>query len=106
MAVHFETGEPIPVELFDKLLKAKTYRAASMMLRQLHFAFTDLHLHHPDFYTPGASPFDVQKAVSEKTDVMPLLPYDRFLCSFQHIFSGGYAAGYFSYKYVHFFRVG
>ena len=80
-----------------------------MMLRQLHFSFVDLEL-HSHFHSPASpegakvSPpktvFDVDLEVSKKFDVLPLLPYDRFLCSFAHIFAGGYAAGYFSYKWA------
>ena len=97
---HVETGEPIPRELFDKLDAARTYRAASDMLRQLYFAFTDLELYHR--YEPGGdeSPFDLQRRIAARTTVMSPLPEDRFLCSFGHIFAGGYAAGYYSYKWA------
>jgi oligopeptidase A len=97
---HVDSGEPLPDALFEKLRAARTYRAASAMLRQLHFAFTDLELHHG--YTPGGAetPFDVQRAVAQRTTILPPLPEDRFLCSFSHIFAGGYAAGYYSYKWA------
>ena len=97
---HVETGEPIPKQLFDKLDAARTYRAASDMLRQLYFAFTDLELYHR--YEPGGdeSPFDLQRRIAARTTVMSPLPEDRFLCSFGHIFAGGYAAGYYSYKWA------
>jgi oligopeptidase A len=70
------------------------------MLRQLLFGRTDMHLHH--HYDSGSSEsvFDVQRAISETTSVLPQLPENRSLCSFQHIFSGGYAAGYYSYKWA------
>merc|ERR1719203_27450 len=101
MAVHFETGEPIPKELFDKVRGARTYRAASQMLRQLHFSLVDLKLHSEyDPATTEKSIFDVDREVSELTNVMARHPSDRFLCSFQHIFAGGYAAGYYSYKWA------
>ena len=67
------------------------------MLRQLYFALTDLELHLPD---REGTAFDVQRRVSERTTVLPPLPEDRFLCSFGHIFAGGYAAGYYSYKWA------
>jgi oligopeptidase A len=97
---HVETGEALPSELFQKLEAARTYRAASDMLRQLYFAFTDLELHHR--YEPGGdeTASDVQRRIAERTTVMPPLPEDRFLCSFGHIFAGGYAAGYYSYKWA------
>ena len=70
------------------------------MLRQCHFALTDLTLHTS--YKPGGEEtvFDVEKRVAEKTTVLPPLAEDRFLCGFSHIFAGGYSAGYFSYKWA------
>ncbi len=97
---HVDTGAPLPDELFEKLRAARTFRAGSDMLRQLYFAFTDLELHHRWRPDAAESPFDVQRRVAERTTVMPPLPEDRFLCSFSHIFAGGYAAGYYSYKWA------
>jgi len=97
---HVDSGEPLPDALFAKIDAARTYRAGSDMLRQLYFAFTDLALH--DGFVPGAgeSAFDVQRREAARTTVTPPLPEDRFLCSFSHIFAGGYAAGYYSYKWA------
>jgi len=97
---HVETGAPLPDELFRKIAAARTFRAGSDMLRQLYFALTDLALHHG--YEPGggASPFDVQRRIAQKTTTIPPIPEDRFLCGFTHIFGGGYAAGYYSYKWA------
>ncbi|MFG0294896.1 MAG: M3 family metallopeptidase, partial [Maioricimonas sp. JB045] len=100
MTKHFETGEPLPDELFEKIVAARTYRAGSLMLRQLTFGMTDMQLHTVFDPDGDESVFDVQKRVMEKTSVLPMLPEDRFLCSFQHIFAGGYAAGYYSYKWA------
>ncbi|MFI5317136.1 MAG: M3 family metallopeptidase, partial [Myxococcota bacterium] len=99
-ARHFQTGAPLPDELFAKLCAARTYRAGSDMLRQLFFSLLDLELH--DGYEPeGAlTPFDVQQRVALRASVLAPLPEDRFLCSFGHIFAGGYAAGYYSYKWA------
>ncbi len=97
---HYQTGEPLPDELFDKLTAARNFRAASMMLRQLHFGMTDIYLHHQFDPSSTESPFDVQRRMAEKTAVLPPLPEDRMLCAFSHIFSGGYAAGYYSYKWA------
>ncbi len=96
---HVTTGEPLPDELFDKLTAARTYRAGSDMLRQLTFALTDLQLHH-GFDPASDSPFEVHRLVASRTAVLPPLPEDKFLCSFSHIFAGGYAAGYYSYKWA------
>lgn len=100
MTEHYETGEPLPDELFEKLVKAKTYRSASAMLRQLYFAMTDLQLH--SVYNPktDGTPFEYMQTVGKRTNVLPSLPEDRFLCCFSHIFAGGYASAYYSYKWA------
>jgi len=105
MARHHATGEPIPSELVRKIRAAKNYRAASNMLRQLKFGLTDLALHEqppPGSDAPGApaNVWETDVAVSLRTSVVPPLKEDRFLCGFSHIFAGGYAAGYFSYKWA------
>ncbi len=97
---HVDTGEPLPDALFEKLCKARTFRAGSAMLRQLYFAFTDLELHHRVDPQRGETAFDVQRRIAERTTVIPPLAEDRSLCSFGHIFAGGYAAGYYSYKWA------
>ncbi|HRR33788.1 MAG TPA: M3 family metallopeptidase [Kiritimatiellia bacterium] len=96
---HVETGEPLPDALFDKLVAAKNYRAATAMCRQLFFAATDMDLHarYPRPEWPDADTVKRQNAAIYLPT--PLLPEDRFLCSFTHIFGGGYAAGYYSYKW-------
>mmetsp|Transcript_46905 Transcript_46905/g.77620 ORF Transcript_46905/g.77620 Transcript_46905/m.77620 type:complete len:737 (+) Transcript_46905:31-2241(+) len=101
LARHYETGEPLPRELFDKLCEQKTYQAGSMMLRQLYFGALDIELHHR--YDPNdanTSPFDVQHRIAKDFSIIPPLDDDRFLCSFGHIFAGGYSAGYYSYKWA------
>ncbi|MEX0715739.1 MAG: M3 family metallopeptidase [Planctomycetaceae bacterium] len=121
LAAHYETGEPLPEELFEKICRARTYRSGTQMLRQLRLGMTDLELHHrfdatgngerggvsPPVRTEKPGPttaeeriLEVQRKIGEKTSVMPPLPEDRSLCAFQHIFSGGYAAGYYSYKWA------
>jgi oligopeptidase A len=100
MTRHYQTGEPLPEELYQKICAARNYRAASQMLRQLLFGMTDIELHTTFDPDGKESAFDLQRRISEQTAVLPLLPEDRFLCSFQHIFSGGYAAGYYSYKWA------
>ena len=100
LSAHYQTGEPLPDELFNKLTAARNFRAASVMLRQLLFGMTDIYLHHQFDPSSNESAFDVQRRMAEKTSVMPPLPEDRMLCAFSHIFSGGYAAGYYSYKWA------
>jgi oligopeptidase A len=97
LARHFETGEPLPQALFDKIVAARNYRAGSMTLRQVYFATLDLALHSGPL---GESVLDIQRRVAAGNTVVPPLEEDRFLCSFSHIFAGGYAAGYYSYKWA------
>ena len=97
---HFETGAPLPEATFRKIEAARTFRAGSDMLRQLYFALTDLALHSEYAPDGAASPFDVQQRIAKRTTTIPPLPEDRFLCGFTHIFGGGYAAGYYSYKWA------
>lgn len=100
MAKHYETGEPLPEEYYQKLLAARNYMSGSGMLRQIHFSLVDLELHHR--YQPGGAetPKDVRDRLAKTTTILPPLPEDSFLCSFGHIFAGGYAAGYYSYKWA------
>lgn len=100
MTRHWQTGEPLPEELFQKLCQARTFLAGLQMLRQLNFGMTDMALH--GIYDPagGQTAFEVHQEISRETSLIPPLPEDRFLCSFQHIFAGGYSAGYYSYKWA------
>ena len=100
MAKHYQTGESLPEEYYQKLLAARNYRSGSMMLRQLHFSFLDLELHA--HYDPDReeTPAQVRDRVAKTTTVVPPLPEDAFLCGFGHIFAGAYAAGYYSYKWA------
>ncbi|MEE3328176.1 MAG: M3 family metallopeptidase [Myxococcota bacterium] len=97
---HVETGDSIPDALADKLRAARTYRAGSDMLRQIYFARTDLELHEKPVQPDAGDAFAIQRRVARETTVIPPLEEDRFLCSFGHIFAGGYAAGYYSYKWA------
>jgi oligopeptidase A len=100
MTAHYETGAPLPRELFDRLCAARTFRAGSNFLRQLMLGLTDMEL-HSEFDPDGPeSIFDVQRRVMERTSVLPMFEQDRFLCGFTHVFAGGYAAGYYSYKWA------
>jgi len=100
MAVHYETGAPIPPELWAKVKAAKNFRAASTMLRQLQFAVTDLTLHSSFDPAGPLSIHDVYRTVAQRYQVKGPQDFDRFLCGFSHIFAGGYSAGYFSYKWA------
>ncbi len=100
LSKHIETGKELPDDLFEKILAAKNFQAASHMLRQLRFAMTDLAL-HAEFNATGREAVNqLAVSIAARTAVLPLHPKDQSLCSFTHIFSGGYAAGYFSYKWA------
>lgn len=100
MAKHYETGEPLPEHYYQKLLAARNYMSGSGTLRQIHFSLLDIELH--DRYQPGGAEkvTDVRNRLAKTTTVIPPLPEDAFLCAFNHIFAGGYAAGYYSYKWA------
>ncbi|ABB57738.1 M3 family metallopeptidase [Synechococcus elongatus] len=100
MARHWQTGEPLPEAYYEKLLAARTFMAGSGMLRQINFSLLDLELHHR-FDPQGTETVEaVRDRIAAKTSVLAPLPDDAFLCSFGHIFAGGYAAGYYSYKWA------
>jgi oligopeptidase A len=97
LARHFETGAALPSSLFEKIVAARTYRGGSTTLRQVYFATLDLALHHGLL---SETVLDLQRRVAAENTVIPPLSEDRFLCAFSHIFAGGYAAGYYSYKWA------
>ncbi|RZA05669.1 MAG: M3 family peptidase [Moraxellaceae bacterium] len=97
---HYQTGEPLGDDLLNKMLAAKNYQSALQMLRQLEFAIFDMRLHmeygSPEFIS-------VQALIDEvRSQVAVIIPpeFNRFQLSFSHIFAGGYAAGYYSYKWA------
>jgi len=97
---HYLSGESLPDELLEKLLKAKNYQSAMQMVRQLEFSLFDFRLHLE--YDPN-NPQDPQHLLDEiRENIAVLIPpsYNKFQNSFSHIFAGGYAAGYYSYKWA------
>ncbi len=100
MAKHYETGETLPQHYYDKLVASKNYMSGSGMLRQLHFSLLDIELHSRYQPNSGETPHQVRDRIAKTTTVMQPLPEDQFLCAFGHIFSGGYSAGYYSYKWA------
>lgn len=96
MTAHVETGEPLPRRLFERMLAAKNFQSGLMMLRQIEFALFDLILH-------GQNRRDFMRVLDEvRREVAVFFPpeWNRFPHSFSHIFAGGYAAGYYSYKWA------
>lgn len=97
---HYETHEPLPADLLERMLAARNYHSALMMLRQLEFALFDFRLHMDK---NAAGPGRVQQVLDEvRSQVAVLTPpaFNRFQHGFSHIFAGGYAAGYYSYKWA------
>lgn len=95
---HHETGETLPEELLNKMLAAKNFQSAMGMLRQLEFSIFDMRIHMED-----GKDVDVQKTLNQVRDEVSVFPppaFNRFQHSFGHIFAGGYAAGYYSYKWA------
>ncbi len=97
---HYETGEPLPEELLNKMLAAKNYQAALFILRQLEFGLFDFRLHAEFDPAQGAKILDTLKAVKQLVAVVPGPSWGRFPHAFSHIFAGGYAAGYYSYLWA------
>jgi oligopeptidase A len=98
-AKHYETNEEIPDELFNKLIENKNFNSGLGMLRQIYFSMMDLHLYSNEINSEQDI-LNVQKEFADKYLVTPIIDEDRFLCSFSHIFAGGYSAGYYSYKWA------
>ena len=98
MTRHVDTAEPLPRALFDKMIAAKNFQSGLAMLRQIEFAVFDMRLH--DDFDASRSALELLDEVRAKTAVLKPPAYNRFPNSFSHIFAGGYAAGYYSYKWA------
>jgi oligopeptidase A len=100
LSAHYQTGAPLPQELLDKMLAAKNFQAGLFMMRQLEFSLFDFKLHR-DYNMQAPRPVqEVLEEVRRAVAVYPLPAFNRFQHSFTHIFAGGYAAGYYSYKWA------
>ena len=98
-AKHYQTGEPIPAELIEKIVAAKNYLAAYGQVRQLHFGYLDMAWHSLKA-VPEVSAVEFEQSVLAPWGVLPAAEGAAFSTSFSHIFSGGYSAGYYSYKWA------
>lgn len=100
MTAHADTGAPLPRALYDKMIAAKNFQSGLQTLRQVEFSLFDMHLHYD--YNPDGSKTvqDVLNEVRAQVSVMTPPAFNRFQHSFSHIFAGGYAAGYYSYKWA------
>ncbi len=100
MTEHADSGEPIPRDLYDKMIAAKNFQSGLQMLRQVEFSLFDMHLH--DHYDPNGRQTVAELLAEVRHQVAVVIPpdFNRFQHSFSHIFAGGYAAGYYSYKWA------
>jgi oligopeptidase A len=97
---HYRTGEPLPRDLLDKMIAARNFQSGMQMVRQLEFALFDFRIHLE--YDPGRGGriYPILDEVRRQVSVFVPPPFNRFPHSFSHIFGGGYAAGYYSYKWA------
>ncbi|WP_415036790.1 M3 family metallopeptidase [Azonexus sp.] len=100
MSAHIDTGAPLPRALFDKMLAAKNFQSGLMAVRQLEFSLFDMLLHSAPAPNNSAEVLALLQAVRAEVAVLFPPPWHRFPHSFSHIFGGGYAAGYYSYKWA------
>jgi len=100
MTRHVDTGQPLPRPLFDKMLAAKNFQSGLAMLRQIEFAVFDMRLYSDFDPAGGRTALDLLDEVRRQVAVLLPPAYNRFPNSFGHIFGGGYAAGYYSYKWA------
>ncbi|MGQ3889303.1 M3 family metallopeptidase [Legionella sp. CNM-1927-20] len=100
LAEHVETGEPLPDSLYQKLIAAKNFQSAMAMMRQLEFSLFDFRIHQEFNAEQKQFVQTILNQVRSQTTVVPIAKYNRFQHSFSHIFAGGYAAGYYSYKWA------
>ncbi len=102
MTAHAQTGKPLPRELFEKILAAKNFQNGLATLRQIVMSLTDWRL-HSSFDAKGAKDhavLDVSRSIANQYNIIPQPEISRWINSFSHIFAGGYAAGYYSYKWA------
>jgi oligopeptidase A len=102
MTAHVDTGKPLPRELFDKILAAKNFQNGLMTLRQIVMSLTDwrLHSHFDAKNAQGQAVLEISRKIANDYNVIPQPEISRWINTFSHIFAGGYAAGYYSYKWA------
>ena len=100
IAKHYETGEKLHEEDYEKLCANRTFNCGMSTLRQLHFAITDLRLHSNLSSYQELNSDEIRRDIAKNTTLIPPINEDKFLCCFSHIFAGGYSAGYYSYKWA------
>jgi len=99
-AHHYQTGEALPDNLYDSMVDAKNFQGALQMLRQIEFALFDIRLHQQQDISSAGQIQAILDQVRSEVSVVRTPAINRFQNSFSHIFAGGYAAGYYSYKWA------
>ena len=99
-AAHYESGEQIPDDLYERMLAAKNFQSGMMMVRQLEFALFDFRIHREYDPALGGRIYEILDQVRDEVAVIKPPEWNRFAHAFSHIFAGGYAAGYYSYKWA------
>jgi oligopeptidase A len=97
---HYTTNESLPAQMLEKMLAARNFQSGMRSVRQLEFALFDFRLHQTAVAENEDFVSEILSATRKKTAVYPVPEYNRFQNSFSHIFAGGYAAGYYSYKWA------
>ena len=97
---HYQTGEPLPQDLFLRLKGSRQFLGAMQMIRQLEFALFDMRLHSEFDPERGGRVLEILQQIRDEVSVITVPDFNRFSHSFSHIFAGGYAAGYYSYKWA------
>jgi oligopeptidase A len=100
ISAHFESGQPLPEELLQRMLAARNFQSAMRMLRQIEFALFDMHIHADYDPALGGRIAATLEQVRRRVAVVEAAPFNRFAHGFSHVFAGGYAAGYYSYKWA------
>jgi oligopeptidase A len=100
IAAHYQSGHKLPEDLFRRMHAARNFQSAMRMLRQLEFALVDMRIHHEFDGARGARMYSLLDEVRNRVAVLKPPAFNRYLHSFSHIFGGGYAAGYYSYKWA------
>jgi len=100
MSAHYQTGEPLPENLYNKMLAAKNFQAGMVMVRQLEFSLFDFKIHQEFDPQQGGRIYPILTEIRARVAVILPPDFNRFAHAFSHIFAGGYAAGYYSYKWA------
>ncbi len=100
IATHYRSADKLPADLLQRMQAARNFQSAMRMLRQLEFALVDMRIHHEYDRARGTRMYSVLDEVRDQVAVLKAPAFNRYLHSFSHIFGGGYAAGYYSYKWA------